>query len=139
METPISTRTHAMLDYLTVGTMLAIPRLLGSSERFTRAVTMLALGKLAYAMLTRHEGGIVKAIPMKTHLALDIGGGAALAALPFLMDEDDPATVAACLGQGLFDIAAAPMTETTPSFDEPDHDWSEQAAPMRSVEHARAN
>jgi hypothetical protein len=109
---PISTRTHGILDYLTVGFALAFPRLLNCRKEFTNAVTTLALGKLAYAMMTRHELGLVKLIPMKTHLALDAMGGATLAALPFLTDEEDPRAIACAVGQGVFDIIAAPMTET---------------------------
>src|SRR5688500_11111165 len=56
---------------------------------------------------------------MPAHLALDAVAGAGLAALPFLLaeDEDHTAVIACCVGQGLFDIAAAPMTETRASFD----------------------
>ena len=117
---PISTRTHAVLDLVTAGSMLAIPRVLGCSRRFTNAVTCLAVGKLAYALMTRHELGVVKAVPMKAHLMLDAIGGATLCALPFLMDEDDPATVALCAGQGVMDIAVAPLTQTRASFEADD-------------------
>jgi cytochrome P450 len=109
----ISTRAHGILDLATVGFALAFPRLLGASDRFTRAATTLALGKLGYALLTRHELGLVKAIPMKTHLALDAAGGAAMCALPFVLEEqENPAVVACSVGMGLFDIAAAPLTDT---------------------------
>jgi hypothetical protein len=108
----ISTRTHGILDYLTAGFALAFPRLLRCSDEFTNAVTVLALGKLGYSMLTKHELGLVKVIPMKAHLAMDAVGGATMAALPFLTDEDDPRAVACAVGMGLFDIVAAPLTQT---------------------------
>src|SRR5215217_5777186 len=117
MRKPISTTTHGVLDYLTVATFFTLPRALGCSERFTRAVDMLALGKLCYSLMTRHELGVVKVIPMKAHLAMDCVSGAAMAALPFLMDEDNDAATAAFVAMGIFDIAAAPLTQTTPSFD----------------------
>ena len=109
---PISTKMHGVLDYLTVGFALAFPRVLDCNKTFTDAVTMLALGKLGYALLTRHELAAHKWIPMKAHLAMDAAGGAALCALPFLTDEDDPAAVACAIGMGVFDIIAAPLTET---------------------------
>lgn len=110
---PISTRTHAFLDFATAGFALAFPRLLGASDRFTRTATGIALGKIGYSLLTRHELGAAKLLPMKTHLALDTVGGAAMCALPFLMDEEEKPAVTACaVGLGLLDIAAAPMTET---------------------------
>jgi hypothetical protein len=117
MRKPISTAMHGVLDYLTVATFFTLPRALGCSEQFTRAVDTVALGKLGYTLLTRHELGVVKLIPMKTHLALDCAAGAALAALPFILDEDNEAATAAFVALGAFDIAAAPLTQTLPSFD----------------------
>src|SRR5687768_14974641 len=109
-STPITTRTHAVLDFATVGLMLAMPRMLDCSARFKRLLTLLAIGKLSYALLTRHELGLVRVLPMKTHLTLDVIAGGGLCVLPFLTGERDPETFIACIGQGLFDIAAAPMT-----------------------------
>lgn len=137
---PISTRTHAMLDLLSVGTMLAIPRILHSRRPFTNVVTALAAGKLACALMTRHELGIVKALPMKAHLTLNAVGGAALCALPFLMDEDDPTTVALCAGQGMLDITLVPLTRTRAPFEpetepesETDESWLEELRARRAL------
>ena len=101
-----------MLDFVTVGFALAFPRVLNCNRTFTDAVTMLALGKLGYGLLSRHELAAHKWIPMPAHLAMDAVGGAALCALPFLTEEDDPAAVACAIGMGVFDIMAAPLTET---------------------------
>jgi hypothetical protein len=117
MRKPISTQMHGVLDYLTVATFLTLPRALGCSERLSNAVGAVALGKLCYTLFTRHELGVVKAIPMKAHLAMDCVGGAAIASLPFLLEEDNEVATAALVALGAFDIAAAPLTETTPSFD----------------------
>lgn len=121
MNKPISTRTHALLDYLTVGTYLALPHALGWSRGLTNAVTAAAIGKLAYALCTRHEGGVIKAVPMKTHLVLDALAGASMAALPFTVDADDECNESARFilpAMGTFDIAAAPMTETTSTVED---------------------
>ncbi|HEX8523478.1 MAG TPA: hypothetical protein VF669_14590 [Tepidisphaeraceae bacterium] len=112
MYKPISTKMHGILDFLTVGAFLTVPRLLPCKQETRDAITALALGKLGYALLTRHELGLYKLIPMKAHLVMDSVGGASLAAIPFVTDEDDFSTTAFCLGMGMFDIAAAPMTET---------------------------
>jgi len=109
----ISTRTHAYLDIATAGFALAFPRLLGARKPFTKIATGMALGKIGYTLLTRHELGVVRVIPVKTHLALDAVAGSALAALPFVLEEKESSAVTACaVGMGLFDIAAAPLTET---------------------------
>ena len=112
MTKPISTKMHGVLDYLTIATFLTLPRAMGWNKSLTNAMTTLALGKLGYTLMTRHELGLVKLIPMQAHLVMDAIGGATLAALPHLCDEDDDTATVACAALGLFDIAAAPMTET---------------------------
>jgi hypothetical protein len=123
----ISTRTHAVLDYLTVGTFFAVANFMPASRRLRGFINTLAMGKLAYAMMTRHELAPVKLIPMKVHLALDAMGGAALAAAPFLLEEDDETTTAACVGLGLTDILVAPLTQTEASFDRSESPSSESS------------
>lgn len=109
----MSTRTHALLDLATAAFALAFPRLLGAGPRFTRLMTAIALGKLGYGLLTRHELGVAKVIPMKAHLTLDVVAGAATSALPFVLDKDEnPAVIACAVGLGLSDAAAASMTKT---------------------------
>ena len=113
MYKPISTKAHGVLDYLTVGAMLTLPRVMGWSRGLTQGMTLLGLGKLGYTLFTKHELGLVKKLPMQAHLALDAAGGAALCAMPMLLgDEEDVGACAACCAMGLFDIAAAPMTQT---------------------------
>jgi len=109
---PISTRTHAMIDYLTIGTLLTLPRVLGWSERLTEAVTTVALSKLGYTLLTRHEGGAAKVLPMKAHLAMDAVGGASLAALPWVLEEEDDVAKVMCAAIGAMDVMVAPMTQS---------------------------
>jgi hypothetical protein len=115
MRKPISTEMHGILDYLTIGTFAMLPKLLGLSRPLSCAVQSVALTKLCYTLLTDHELGVVRKLPMKAHLALDCVGGATLAALPFVFGEDDEVATATLVALGLFDIAAAPMTQTTPT------------------------
>ncbi len=113
MRKPISTRTHAVLDYLTISSFLFLPRLLNFSKPVTTGMTAVGLTKLAYTLLTRHEGGVYKVLPVKAHLAMDAVGGAMLCALPFMSGHDaDDLETAVCAGMGAFDIAAAPLTES---------------------------
>ena len=90
MYKPISTKTHGVLDYLTIATFFTLPRVMGWSKGLTDGMTALALGKLGYTLFTRHELSPIKKLPMSAHLALDAAGGAALCAMPMLLgDEDD--------------------------------------------------
>ena len=115
MRKPISTAMHAALDYLTVGTFLTLPEMMGWSWPLKRAMQTLALGKLAYVLMTDHEGGVWRKMPMSAHLVADAVGGATLCALPFLTEEEDETAATTCVALGLFDILAAPLTQTTPT------------------------
>ena len=132
MYKPISTRTHGVLDYLTIATFITLPRVMGWSKGLTQGMTLLGLGKLGYTLMTRHELGLVKKLPMTAHLALDAAGGAALCAMPMLLgNEDDEGAQAACCSLGLFDIAAAPLTQTTMRRPEQTVEYREQTATAR--------
>ena len=113
-----STRVHGVLDYLTAGMLFALPRVFGWSEAVTRLLTNASIGTLVYSVLTRYELGLIKVLPMKGHLTLDALSGGLLCAAPFtFLDEDTPVT-GALVGLGAFEIMAALITETEPSFGE---------------------
>jgi hypothetical protein len=113
---PISTRTHGILDYLTAGALLALPRALGWSAPVTKLVTGAALGTLAYSALTRYELAPAKVLPMRAHLALDGLSGALFAAAPFLLPAEPQGTRRALTGIGLFELAVVLLTRTTTPF-----------------------
>ncbi|HYO11036.1 MAG TPA: hypothetical protein VER17_18875 [Tepidisphaeraceae bacterium] len=115
MRKPISTEMHGVIDYLTVGTLAMLPKLLGLSRPLSLAVQSVAITKLCYTLMTDNELGVVRKLPMKAHLAMDCVSGATLAALPFLMEEEDEVATTTLVGLGLFELANAPMTQTTPS------------------------
>ena len=113
-----STRVHGVLDYLTAGMLFALPRVFGWSGAVTRLLTNASIGTLVYSVLTRYELGLIKVLPMKGHLTLDALSGGLLCAAPFtFLDEDTPVT-GALVGLGAFEIMAALITETEPSFGE---------------------
>ena len=81
----IPTQAHAVLDYLTGGALVAAPRLLGLNGTTAGKVLDLAGGiATAQSLLTDYELGLVKAIPMRSHLTLDAASGAIVAASPWL-------------------------------------------------------
>jgi hypothetical protein len=118
MNKPISTKTHAILDYLTVPTLLVLPRVLGLNKKVLTLLTGTAFGLLSYSMLTRYELGLFKLLPMKGHLAIDMLSGTMLAAAPFalLNKQERTATVMGILlGFGIFEITTASLTQEQPS------------------------
>ena len=114
----ISTKTHGMLDYLTAGTLVALPRALGWSSSVTSLLTNMAIGTVGYSLLTRYELGVFKVLPMTGHLIIDAMSGAALAAAPFVFLDEDSGVTTALVALGLWEIAAAAMTDSVPSLRE---------------------
>ena len=121
MAKPVSTRMHGVLDYLSVLMLLVLPRALGWSKPVTNLLTGVAVGTLGSSLLTKYELGLFKLLPVKGHLALDGMNGGLLAAAPFLLlsDNDKKGNVTPVLaGLGAFEIGAALLTRTKPSFEE---------------------
>ncbi|TCZ58736.1 hypothetical protein [Roseicella aquatilis] len=111
----VPTRLHGAVDYLWGGLLLLGPRRLGlppgSAE--ARVAQAAGAGAILYAALTDYELGLIPALNMRQHLALDVAGGAALAAAPLLLGSL-PHRRAPLLGFGLFAVAAGLLTRTRP-------------------------
>jgi hypothetical protein len=108
----IPTTVHGILDYGSVGGLLALPRLMGWSTRVTQLLTGAALGTLLYSMLTRYELGLVKVLPMQGHLALDGMQGTLMCGAAALLREEDTVTRAGLVGIGMFELGASMMSKT---------------------------
>lgn len=112
----IPTRLHGAVDYFWGTALLLAPRLFrlraGSPE--ARAAQAAGAGAILYAALTDYELGLVPVLSMRQHLALDVAGGAALAASPWLLGfaRRGPAPH---LAFGLFAVAAGLLTSTRPT------------------------
>ncbi|HEX8199890.1 MAG TPA: hypothetical protein VF590_05345 [Isosphaeraceae bacterium] len=127
----LSTKTHGVLDYLTAGAMLTLPRAMGWGEAATRLLTGAGLGALGYSLLTRYELGLVKVLPMRAHLSLDALSGAMLCAAPLLLADETPEVKGTLVGLGLFEIAAAMATEAEPAATAAPDPLGEAAAALR--------
>jgi hypothetical protein len=82
----IPTKVHGVLDYVTAPALAAAPELfrLNGSRASALAPRVVGTGAAVYSALTDYELGVRRVIPMRVHLLLDAGGGAALAAVPWL-------------------------------------------------------
>jgi hypothetical protein len=106
------------MDY-TMGLLLIVaPALLGfyrgGAESWVPII--LGAGVLLYSLFTRYELGLIKAIPMSTHLTLDFVGGVVLAVSPWLFGFAD-LIWAPHLILGLLEIGAALMTQLHPAWE----------------------
>jgi hypothetical protein len=107
----IPTKIHGFLDY-TVGLFLiASPWLLGfwETNRATWVPIVLGGGAILYSLFTNYEWGVIKRLPMRTHLVLDAASGALMTASPWLLGFSDEVWLPHVV-MGLFEIAAAALT-----------------------------
>jgi hypothetical protein len=119
----ISTRTHGVLDYLSAAALIAVPQLFGWRSGLSRPLMAASLGTAAYSLLTRYEWGVVGALSMREHLALDALQGAAFCTAAALLNREPPEVRSALAGYGLFAIAAAALTDQEPEATRsPPHD-----------------
>jgi hypothetical protein len=107
----MSTRTHGLIDYITGATLIALPGFITCRQKTQALLQAAGAAATAYSAVTKYERGMIKLMPMKTHLTLDALSGAMLLTSAFLMDDEDPAIRNVVAGIGLFEIAAAALTE----------------------------
>lgn len=112
----ISSRMHGVLDYLTAGALLALPRALGWDRGVTRMMTGAALSTIGYSALTSYELGLLKVLPMPAHLALDTLSAAVFCGGPLLFPDQDSGVRSTLVAIGLYELAATLLTDPRPSW-----------------------
>jgi hypothetical protein len=111
----IPTRVHGMLDYLMGAVLIIFPWLLDlESDAAIWVPVILGAGVIAYSLLTDYELGVLRRLPMSTHLILDMLSGIVLAASPWLFGFADEVWVPHVV-LGILEIGAAMMTQTIPA------------------------
>lgn len=117
----ISTRAHAVIDYLSVLALLIFPHMQDWDRRVVMTFTIVAIGVLIISVLTRYELGAAKLLPMKAHLVLDFLAGAALLAMAWQWGQwgDEPGMARRTLAAvGLFEIVMSLVTRSRSSWEE---------------------
>lgn len=87
MKKIINTRLHGILDYITAF-VLVLPWVVDyySSNEDTWKIAAAGALIFLYSVITNYEFGLIKLIPMKVHLVLDILIGLFLVASPWLFE-----------------------------------------------------
>jgi hypothetical protein len=98
----ISSKTHSIIDYIHAATNFAAAVMFykRGSSRAGHAATALGAGVLMNALMTDYEYGVFRRWSFKTHGMLDYGVAAASAAVPKLLDLDEPEDSAYFYAQG---------------------------------------
>ena len=109
----ISTKIHGVLDYLVGIFLIVSPWIFRLHPTEAEGIVFIVLGIMAfiYSIFTNYELGLIRIIPVKIHLMLDILSGIVLAASPWLFEFSDEVYIPH-LVLGLFEIAAGFMTQT---------------------------
>lgn len=84
----VTKNIHAWLDYPVALALIALPFLLGLGTSNPLALTISPLVGVAAFVLTvftDHQFGLVRVLPYKLHLAVDLAVGLLFLALPFVL------------------------------------------------------
>lgn len=113
----LPTRMHGVLDYTVGALLIALPWLMGFGGTVAGWV-LVAVGAttIVYSAFTDYEPGVVKRLQMPLHLWLDGLAGVLLAVSPWLFGFDTEVWIPH-VAVGLFEIAAAVVTDTIPAYD----------------------
>ncbi len=83
----LPTRAHGLVGSLAIAAALGAPAVLRLEDvpASARLLRLWGTGAIALAAVTDFELGVVRALPMKAHLAIDALAGPTLAAAPWLL------------------------------------------------------
>lgn len=112
----IPTRIHGVLDYLVGAILIAAPWLFhfnyGGAETWVPVV--LGAAAIGYSLATDYELGVLRLIPMSTHLMLDMASGVVLLVSPWLFGFHDRIWLPHVI-VGLIEIVTPLMTQRVPT------------------------
>ena len=108
---PISRKQHAVVDYVTAATELALPRLLPAGSGARGLLRFSGANAAALGALTRHELGLVKLVPMRVHLVLDGLFAATFLGAAAVMSEEKRSVRATLALLGVTGALAAALTD----------------------------
>lgn len=107
----ISPKTHAILDYMTVGSFVVTAAWFWSRSKRAAIAALISGGaELAVSLLTDYPGGVKKVIKFRTHRDIDFGLGAMTATMPEFLAFQDEAERKFFLVKGAMITAASQLT-----------------------------
>jgi hypothetical protein len=110
----ISRRFHGVMDYIMGVVLIAAPWIFGFSNIGAAKWCAVGVGvlMLIMSMLTDYEVGVLKIVPMGTHLTMDVIAGIFLAVSPWLFGFNDRVYLPHLI-LGIVEICAGLCTERT--------------------------
>ena len=107
----ISSKIHAILDYIVGLLLIAAPWLLGFADNTSATIIPVVLGAstILYSLFTNYEYGLVRLLPYKIHLMIDFMAGLLLLSSPWLFGFSDRIYLPHLI-LGLFEIIAVALS-----------------------------
>jgi len=118
----ISSKVHAVLDYLMGALLIVAPWLLGFADNSAATIVPVALGAstLLYSLITNYEYSLARILPFKTHLTIDFIAGALLLVSPWLFGFSEKVYLPHVI-LGAFEIVAVLMSRKVVETQQPKH------------------
>ena len=102
---------HAVLDYTTALFLVIAPWVLGLSPgRATAIPVVIGVGTLLYSILTHYEGGLIRVIPFRVHLILDVIAALVFMIAPYALRFTEN-NAAPFVMIGIYELAVALLTD----------------------------
>lgn len=113
-----STRTHGAIDYALGALAMASPRLFGFADLEMAGRVAVAAGGLVviYSLVTDHEFGAARVLPIPLHLWLDGLLGLTLGISPWLLEFDQQVWVPH-VALGVLFVLMALFSQTIPGYE----------------------
>ena len=112
MNRPISTRAHALIDYAWASTAGTLPGMMNGAAETSRLVRNAGAAAGFNSTVTNYEGGVLRLMPMKGHLAFDFILGSALILSPLFLPESERRFAAVPVALGLVTLVTSLLTQT---------------------------
>lgn len=112
MNRPISTRAHAMIDYVWASVAAALPQMMNGASSTARLVRHAATAAGLNATLTNYEAGTLRLMPMKGHRAVEALMCAALMLSPLFLPRSERRFAAVPVALGVAGLLTSALTET---------------------------
>ncbi|MGZ4838714.1 MAG: hypothetical protein ACXVZR_09210 [Terriglobales bacterium] len=113
MPKVISPKTHAIIDYATIGAFGLLAGLFWRRNRRAAIAAIISGGaQLTTVLLTDFPGGVADVISLPTHVKIDFGLAAGASAMPTFMGFDDEAEAKWFRILGLEITTVAAMTDS---------------------------
>jgi len=117
----ITTKAHGLLDYIFAVFLFTSPWAFGFNLGGAETGIPVTIGTMIpiLSLFTKYEGGLIRVIPMRIHLLIDILTGAILAFSPWFFGFADKVYIPH-LVLGIFMIISSLLTDGEPFVDQHD-------------------